>query len=136
MTKDLEELEARFILKEDVEHEDIKTLVDRVMKFCKIDSNGYVLISAKGKTTISDRILLVLTARYLANRLQHKLGKKTTIVQEGTNKELAKMLGEKESVIKARIKELKDEKKVIPVKKGVYRIAPYAIEGFLTKLES
>ena len=134
MTKDLEDLEKQFILNEDMEHEDIKTLISRILKFCKIDNNGFVIIHKK-QSRIPDRILLVLSARYLANKLQAKLGKEVSIKETINTKELANMLKEKDAVITARLKDLKDEKKIIPQDRGVYKVAPYAINDFLSQLE-
>jgi len=134
MTKDLEDLEKRFILNEDMEHEDIKTLITRILNFCKIDNKGFVIIHDK-QLRILDRIFLVLSARYLANKLQTKLGKEVSIQETINAKELANMLKEKDAVIIARLKDLKDEKKIIPQDRGIYKVAPYAINDFLNQLE-
>jgi len=134
MNEELEKLRKQFIIEEDIEHEDIKQLITRILKFCKIDRNGYVIIHNKNLRII-DRILLILSARYLGNKLQQKLGKEITIHKEVTNKEIANMLKEKETVITARLKDLKDDAKVIPVRRGVYKVAPYIIDTFLSQLE-
>lgn len=130
----LEELERQFILEEDMEHEDINNLISRMLKFCKIDKKGYVIIYNK-KLIIRDKILLVLSARYLANKLQEKLGKEITIMASINAKELAKMLREKENAIRARFKDLKEEGKIVTLKRGVYKITPHSIEDFLKILE-
>lgn len=134
MSKELEELETQFILEEDMEHEDIKSLITRMLKFCRIDKNGYVIIYDK-KLKIADKILLILSARYLANKLQQKLGKEITIKEEVGNKELAKMLREKNEVIAARLKDLKEDRKIVPLRRGLHKIASYEINEFLRTLE-
>jgi len=138
MNEELENLEKSFILDEDMEHENIKDLVQRVQNFCKIDKNGFVLIDGKtlSKLKIRDKVMLVLTTRHLANRLQQKLDRDITIKEEVTSQELAEMLKEKQLVINARLKELKDKKQVLPVVRGTYKVAPYRIPLFLKTLEA
>lgn len=134
MIQDLENLEKQFILNEDIEHEDIKDLIGRISKFCKIDNKGFVVIQGK-KLKLLDKILLILSARYLANKLQHKLGKEVTIPENVSAKELSNMIKEKNTVILARLKDLKDGKKIISQGWGVYKVASYAINDFLMELE-
>ena len=134
MNEELEDLEKQFILNEDMEHEDIKNLISRILKFCKIDSKGFVVIQ-KSDLTIPQKIMLVLSAKYLANRLQQKLGRESPISEISRTKELARMLREKDAVIAARLKDLKDAKKIISPDRGTFKVAPYAIESFLKELE-
>lgn len=134
MTKELEDLEKQFILNEDMEHEDIKDLVSRILRFCKIDSNGFVVIQKSG-LIIPQKIMLILSARYLANKLQEKLGRENNISEKVSAKELSSMLKEKDPVIIARLKDLKDAKKVLSSERGVYKITPYAIKDFLKEVE-
>ena len=134
MTKDLEELEKEFILSEDMEREDLEELISRILDMCKIDKNGFVVIR-KPSLTIPQRILLVLSARYLANKLQQKLDREMPIDETCKTMDIANMLKEKDTVIRVRLKELKDAKKVISPERGVFKIAPYEIKDFLTELE-
>lgn len=134
MTKELEDLEKQFILNEDMEHEDIKDLISRILKFCKIDNKGFVIIQKSG-LIIPQKIMLVLSARYLANKLQEKLGRENNISGQVAAKELSSMLKEKDPVVIARLKDLKDAKKVLSSERGIYKIAPYAIKNFLNELE-
>lgn len=134
MTKELEDLEKEFILNEDMEHDNIRALVGRILKFCKIDSKGFV-ISHKTSLKIPDKILLVLSARYLANKLQQSIGRENSISEEISAKELSNMIREKDAVVIARLKDLKDANKVLSSERGIYKVAPYAIEPFLKELE-
>ncbi|MBU0471131.1 MAG: hypothetical protein KKF65_00775 [Nanoarchaeota archaeon] len=137
MDEELENLEKSFILDEDMEHENIKELIARTLKFCKIDKNGFVIIDQKtlSKLRIQDKVILVLVARHLASKLQEKLGRDVTIKEEVSSQELAHMLKEKQLVVNARMKELKDKKQALPVTRGTYKIAPYGISPFLKSLE-
>lgn len=134
MTMELEDLEKEFILNEDMEYEDIKGLISRLLQFCKIDNKGFVVIQKSG-LIIPQKIMLVLSARYLANKLQEKLNRENKISEQVTAKEISLILKEKNPVIGARLKELKDEKKVLSPERGIYKIAPYAIKDFLKELE-
>ena len=134
MTEQLENLEKEFIIDEDMEQEDIQQLISRIIKFCKIDKNGYVVIYDKNLKLI-DKILLILSARYLGNRLQQKLNRDITINDQVNNKEISNMLREKDIVVNARLKDLKDERKVIPIRRGIYKIAPHVIDQVLSALE-
>jgi hypothetical protein len=136
MTDELEDLEKQFILNEDMEHEDIKDLIKRMLVFCKIDSQGFVIIQSSSKLIIPQKLLLILSARYLANKLQQKLARENGISELVTIKDLANMMKEKDTVIIARLKDLKDAKKIISPERGVYKIASYALKPFLTELES
>jgi len=133
--KELEELEKQFILNEDLEYKDIKDLISRILKYCKIDKNGFVVIQKSG-LIIKQKIMLVLSARYLANKLQQQLNRKEdNISEEVSTKEISSIIKEKNSVVVARLKDLKDDKKVISSVRGIYKIAPYSIKNFLKELE-
>lgn len=132
--KNLESLRRDFILDREAEQEDIGNLTTRILRFCKIDKQGYVVLSDRG-AKIPTKILLVLSARYIGSKLQQKTGDSVTINESIHYKDLAKMLREKEAVIAARLKELKDERVVASVSPGIYRIEPYALDKFLMELE-
>ena len=112
----------------------MKNLLTKITKFCKIDVKGYVQIFNQN-LTIPNKILLVLSARYLANRLQKKLGKESNIKEEITPTELADILKIKRPVIRARLKELKDDEKIVRVSKGTYKVYVHLIKQFLEQLE-
>jgi len=132
MTEHLEELERSFIMDQSAEHNDLPGLIRQLQVFCKIDRNGHVLIEDNAKKlAIRDRIMLVLSARHLASRLQEKLKKDITIPEEVHSSIIANILKENPAVVAARLKDLKDEHNVIAIKRGTYKIAPYKIQAFL-----
>ena len=133
---DLQKIEKSFIIDGDAEMENIEGFIERISKFSKVDMAGHVVLPNELKRlSIKDKILLVIATRFLANRLQEKLKKEPTIAIEVDRNELAKMLGTKEDVISARLKDLKDERKILSKKAGVFTMAPYYLEPFLSKLE-
>jgi hypothetical protein len=137
MTEELHKLEKSFILDEDAQDEDIKALISSVQKFCKVDKNGFVVIesSAIKKKNVVDKILLVLTARYVANKLFLILKKESTINATVTIDELEDILKEKRTILIARLKDLKDAKKITSESRGSYKITAYSIKSFLQSLE-
>ena len=132
MSDELKELEKNFILDEDAQKESIKELIRETLTFCKIDKGGYVVLeNPSRKFTIVNKIMLVLSARYLANRLQASLGNEPSIKESVNVQELSDVLKVKQAVIRARLKDLKDKKNVVPTSSGTYRVAAYAIGPFL-----
>lgn len=130
---ELEELKKAFILDEDAEHSNIEELIKKTMNFCKIDKKGHVVLDANSTKSfkIHDKILLVMTARHLANKLQKKEDGEATITEEITAGEVADILREKKNVMATRLKELKDDKKITLVSRGIFKMAPYAVDTFL-----
>jgi hypothetical protein len=137
MTDELEVLEKKFIVSEEATTANLVELITRLTKFCKITNNGEVIFLKADSKRITniDKIMIVLIARHLANSLQIKQKKEVTIAEEINSKGISNMLREQSTIINARLKELKDSKKVISVSKGVYKVAPYAIEDFLESIE-
>jgi hypothetical protein len=134
MTDKLEDLEKQFISDGDMEQEEISKLITKTLTFARIDKNGFVSLLNPLKIKIADKIMLVLISRYLANKLQTKLGKEVSINENMKIDDLANNLREKRAVIIARIKDLKDNNLISSDKEGIYRIQPHAISPFLDRL--
>lgn len=138
-TKELEEIEKKFIVREDKEKEDYVKLITRLIKFATADEGGFVIIDDTCKDlTVKEKILLVLVVRHLASKLQEKLNRERTINEEVSGEDLAKFLGVKKAVIQARAKDLKDEGKIFSSQpsSGKYKIAHYAIRKVIESLEN
>jgi hypothetical protein len=133
----LEELGDKFIVKESLEKKDVERHIERLLAFCQIDSQGHVRIKdhVEKNLTIQQKILCILSARFLGNQLQSLLGKDVTIRPEANADELVKMTGEKKAVIQARAKELKDHGQ-IKADTGQYSIEPHAIGDLIQILET
>lgn len=135
----LEDLRKKFIMDADAEQTNIEQLISRLSKFCKVDKNGYIFVDDKlllQKLTIRDKIMLALSARYLANRLQEKLGLAPTISAEVSSDELTRFFSDKKDVIQARAKELKDDGKILSKDRGIYSVYPFQIEDFVASIET
>lgn len=137
MNETLNDLAKSFILDEDRQQQDIEQSIKEIMKFCKIDKNGHVIIdgNVSKKLNLHNKVMLTLSARYLGSKLQEKTGQEVTIKGELSYKDLAEMLKEKPAVIAARLTELKDQKKVKSTSRGVFSIAAYSIPELLNNLK-
>jgi len=133
---DLEELKKKFILEEDAEKLNIEELITKISNFCQVDKIGFVQMNemVRDKLPIKEKILLVLTARVLAKTLQEKLGEELTISDIVSGDELSKIVGVQKTVVAARAKDLKDERKIVTEKRGYYKVAPHYIEAFVRDL--
>lgn len=124
----MESLKDQFIISDDVDEKRLKQFVERLLPFCKVTESGKVIIG-KGKLTVSEKIGIVLVARYLANRLS------PTILPEMGAEDLSDNLLVPRDQILARIKNLKDGKLVRSSSRGVYGVDPTRIGSFLKELE-
>nr|MDO8046182.1 hypothetical protein [Candidatus Baldrarchaeota archaeon] len=125
----MEELKKKFIVEEKLDEKVVSECIEKILPFCKVSKNGEVIIEKKNMT-VADRIKLALTARFLANYLEREISAETTA------KELSSFLYVPENQISARLKELKDSKFAIRVKKGVYTVNPLQIRKFVHEIET
>jgi hypothetical protein len=129
----LEELKKQFIVEKNVELENVKELIERLSKFCKVDTQGYLFVINRDliqRLAIKDKILLGLSARYLASKLEEN------ILSDVSTEELAKFFSERNTAINSRAKELKDQGKIIVKERGRYSINPYQIDDFIRSIEA
>ena len=87
------------------------------------------------KVTDKERIHLILSARYLLNHLQLKIGRTEPISAEVTLNEISKFLKKSQKSVSARVSELKDDNAIESPSKGVYRVKPHTIDGLILKLQ-
>ncbi len=137
MDEELKNLEKEFILDQNAKEADVKALIRRILAFWKIDQNGHVVIDvSKAKKLITlQKVMLILSARYLANRLQSQLGSDAPVPEQATIHDVADILREQQKIVGARISDLNKQKKILVVSRGIYKVAPYAVEPFLREIE-
>jgi hypothetical protein len=124
----MEELKKKFIVEEKLDEKRIADYVKRILPFCKISKDGLVIIEIKGVTSLQ-QVKLALVARFLANYMDN------TIPTEISNHELSTSLNIPEDQISARLKDLREDRFAIPVRKGVNQANPLQIERFIVELE-
>jgi len=125
----MEELKKKFIVEEKLDEKRVTNYIERILPFCKISKDGLVIIEAKGLVALQ-QVKLALVARFLANHLDKN------IPTEMSNGELSTSLSIPEDQIAARMKELREDKFAISVKRGLHQVNPLQIERFIAELES
>jgi len=124
----MEELKKKFIVNDNLEEETIKNYVERLLPFCKLSSNGNILVDKKISTSLK-RMKTALVGRFLANRLE------PSIPAEMSGEELSTILNIPKDQIYARVKDLKKERFVVILEKKKYRVQSHEIDKFLSELE-
>ena len=128
--KSLEELKKEFIInKEEYSKQKLPNFIGRTLKYCKVNSESGIHIE-NFALTIRDKIAISLTARFLANQLEH------SIKAEMSGEDLSTFLDVDKPVVYARLKDLSDIKMVQRLEKGTYQIVPYYIESLLDELDA
>lgn len=125
----MEELKKKFIVEEKLDEKRVTDYIERILPFCKISKDGRVIVETKGLKTLQ-QIKLALVARFLANYLDKNMP------AEMSNGELSDSLSIPKDQIAARMKELREDKFAIPVKRGLHQVNPLQIERFMVELEN
>jgi hypothetical protein len=125
----VEELKKKFIVEEKLDEKRVANYIERILPFCKISKDGMVIVETKNLKTLQ-QVKLALVARFLANYLDKN------IPAEMGNGELSNSLSIPEDQIAARIKELREGKFAISVKRGLHQANPLQIERFMIELET
>jgi translation elongation factor P/translation initiation factor 5A len=124
-------MEKKKILEDLMYDEDLEfeRVVPKVKKLVLIKKSGEpVIVSDNEKFSQKEIIAVYLVGKYFANQLE------LTEDNSATIKEIAGGLRLKESVVGARIKELRDEGIIERVSKGKHRISTVRLEKFLDGL--
>jgi hypothetical protein len=125
----MEELKKKFIVEEKLDEKRVANYIERILPFCKISKDGLVIVETKDLKALQ-QVKLALIARFLANYLDKN------IPTGMSNGELSTSLSIPEDQIAARMKELREAKFAIPVKRGLHQVNPLQIERFVVELES
>jgi len=124
----IESLKKRFIVnRKEYEKERLPEYIEKILKFCKIDEDGIVHFE-NDKLNNTEKIKLVLLARFIANKLNGKI--KTTV----SLNEIAKSTSLESKRVSARLKEILDGNIASRLSKNSYSIYPYKIDEILDKL--
>jgi hypothetical protein len=125
----MEELKKKFIVEEKMDEKRVANYIERILPFCKISKDGLVIVETKGLKALQ-QVKLALVARFLANYLDKN------IPTGMSNSEFSNSLSIPDDQIAARMKELREAKFAIPVKRGMHQVNPLQIERFIAELES
>jgi hypothetical protein len=124
----LEELKKKFMVEENLEGKKLEDFVKRILPFCKITKDGEVIIEIE-KPTTTEKVKLALVAKKLASHLDSNISPETNFDT------LSKSLDIPRDQVKARLKELTDEKFALRVDRGKYKANPLKIGKFLSDIE-
>ena len=126
----MEELIKEFIVDKDkYEKEKIPELVRRILRYCKITTEGQVLFENDGMT-LRDKVKLVLVARFLASKLSDNISEEVSV------DELLFSIGSNnKDSLATRAKEAVDQGVAKRNSPGKYSIIPFYIEVILDKLD-
>ena len=132
----LEDFEKKLFTTSDLEEEQLKNLVAKISDFATVSADGFVTLkNIDGKkVTDKERIHLILSARYLLNMLQVKIGRENPIKADVTLAEISKFLRKPQKSISARVSELREDNVIDSPSKGVYRVKLHTIDGLIEKL--
>ena len=122
-----EDLKKKFIVDETYERERLKNDVERLLRHCRITRQGRVIITS-GKLTAKEKIGLVISARFIANKLQK------SIPENVTAEELSKYTYIPKPGVSRRTAELVNEAFVFRPEPATYRANPARIDEFLDTL--
>lgn len=134
----LEDWEKKLIKSENLEQKELETYLSGISHYCTLSTDGFVQINPEYDTILTnkDKIHLVLCARFIAHKLQTALGRETLIPDTVNSSELARMLMLDKGIVQARVSDLKRERKVNDVSKGVYRATLQGIKPLLENLQA
>ncbi len=126
----IDELKKQFIIdKEKYEADKLPELIMKILKYCKVNSDGGIHL-IKTDLTIRDKIAVSLISRFLANKLAHN------IQEEMTGDEIATILDIDKAQVFARLKDLSDIRILTRTEKSTYKITPFYVESFLDELDA
>ena len=134
----LEDWEKRLIKNENLEQKELETYLSGITRYCTLSKDGFVLINPpfdKSLTT-KDKVHLILSARFIAHELQKALGRDLPISETIDSQELARMIMLDKGIVQARVSDLKKERKVTDVSKGVYKATLQGIKPLLENLQT
>lgn len=132
----LEEFGKKFIASGDLEKEELEELLTGLDGWFQVSpENGYVKINEKFALSDKTKLHLILTARYLVNKLQNKLGQGNPVKDSMTIDELATNLRLSKKEVSRRISDLRISKRVEDVERGEIRVTSYAIRGLIEELD-
>jgi hypothetical protein len=131
----LEELGKKFIASGDLEKEELEELLNGLDGWFQVSpEDGYVKINEKFALSDKTKLHLILTARYLVNKLQNKLGQVNPVKESMTLDELASNLRISKKEVSRRISDLRISKRVEDVERGEIRVTPYSIKVLIEEL--
>ncbi len=123
----IEELKKQFIVDEDVLRARLEPIVTKALAHCQIDKNGQVDIKDR-KLSGKEQVKLTLAARAIGSQMDPAISAEVSV------DEIAKFTGLPANQVRARGKDVIEDRFAQAPRSGVYRAMPHKIEAFLDAL--
>lgn len=124
---DLEELKGRFLVSDSLSESKMLALLKLAVDQCAVDKAGNVEVK-NPSLAAKDKVMLVLAARFLANKLDE------SISPDVTAEELARNTAIEKVQVRARASDLAKDRQIEVISRGVFRALLHKIEPFLRGL--
>ncbi len=124
----IEELKKQFIVDENLLKSRLEPVVGKALAHCRIDKDGRVEIR-NTKLSGKEQVKLTLAARAIGSEMDSGISPEVSIL------DISKFTGLPANQVRARGKEVIEEKFAQSPRPGVYRALPHKIEAFLDGLE-
>jgi hypothetical protein len=125
----IEELKKLFIVDENLLRSRLEPVVGKALAQCRIDKDGRVEIR-NTKLSGKEQVKLTLAARAIASEMDTGISPEVSVL------EISKFTGLPPNQVRARGKDVLEEKFAQSPRAGVYRAMPHKIEAFLDGLEA
>ena len=123
----LEDLKSQFLVSSSLSEAKMLALLKMAIDHCVVDKRGHVEMKTPNLAA-RDKIMLILSARYIAHHLDE------TIPMDVTADEIAKNAFIAPEQVRARTSDLVRDKMIESSSRGVFRALAYKIEPFLRDL--
>jgi|SRR6185437_12477193 len=123
----IEELKKHFIVDETSLKANLEELIEKTLPFCVVDTKGKVHLKTNALTAKA-KIKLILVARSIASQLDESVSAEVTI------EDMADATGIPGNQVRARVKDVVDERFALLCARGTYKVNSHQISGFLDEL--
>ena len=132
----LEEFEKKLAPSIDLEKTDLETMLSGIDGLVQVSpQDGYVKITGDRKLSTRQKIHLAVSARYLVNQLQSKLGRDNPVKPTMTMEELAGILRIDSEDVRKRVSDLKLVHSLNVSNKGEISVTPHSIMELIKELK-
>ena len=123
----IEDLKKQFIIDDDALKSRLEPIIPKVLTHCVIDRKGLVHVTTRGLPARS-QVMLTLSARAIGSELDPSISATVPI------RDISLSTGLPEDQIRARARDLIEDKSASSPEQGHYRAAFHKIEAFLDEL--
>ena len=123
-----ENLKNSFFIDENPDDKKIEEFTRRIIPYCRPNKTGAIIFVNQDIKSL-DRVKASLVVRYIAHHME------SSIPNEIMPNEFESLVDIPKDQVKARLKDIRDEKFADVTENGGYRVKPHEISKFLDKLD-